>query len=264
MPPTPMYSAAVAPAYCLRYCWTGWPSDVALPPVPTNLLESIQPAWESDGIRLLESHWVADKVQLTFSTTPQVAPEFLAARVKGRLAYALRQSGQHLAFSRKLAVRSLGDNTRKIVESYIERQVANGRLADPRFTQRIEQFTVTMPQVDLSRPYEVKRGRYWCNLHLVLVVEQRGRMHEQRVLETVRDGAFRVACKKGYAISRLAVMPDHLHVALRAVPSHTPEQVALAFQNNLAYLVGCRLWSDGYYVGTFGEYTMNAVRRESR
>ena len=57
-------------------------------------------------------------------------------------------------------------------------------------------------------------------------------------------------------------MPDHLHVALRGNIEHSAQEIALAFMNNLAYLLGSTpIWECGYYAGTFGEYDMRGVRR---
>jgi REP element-mobilizing transposase RayT len=58
-------------------------------------------------------------------------------------------------------------------------------------------------------------------------------------------------------------MPDHLHAAIRGNIKQSPQEIALAFQNNLAYIMGqVRLWTPTYYVGTFGEYDMWAIRRK--
>ena len=203
-------------------------------------------------------------VQIAFSTKPDIAPSTLAARAKGRLNHALRNAGNPVSFRRKFAVRSLGENTRQNVEGYIAQQVAKEHFADPRFHRRMQQFTVTNPSVNLSMPFEAKRGRYWYNLHLVLLVADRGRLSEDRELALIRDGAFHVADERGYLISRLSVMPDHLHLALRGEPNDSPETIALAYQNELASLVGCRLWRDGYYAGTFSEYDMGAVRAHAQ
>jgi hypothetical protein len=57
------------------------------------------------------------------------------------------------------------------------------------------------------------------------------------------------------------VLPDHLHLALRGAITHSPEEIAFSFLNNLAYALGQRpWWQAGYYAGTFGEYSMAAVR----
>lgn len=264
MLPEPLYQpAALRPAYQLRYGWTGWPSQK---PFPTNVLASvlpdIAPEWEKDGLRVLESSLTAEQIQLTLSTTPQVAPVTLAARIKGRLQHHCRQRGTPIDFSRKLAVRSLGDPTRGDVEAYIRQQVPKEALADERFRERLREFTVVNPQVDLSRPTESRSGRYWYNLHLVLVVSERYRIGAAATLAKIRDTTGRNCAKKGYAASTLAVLPDHLHLAVRGAIAHSPEEMALSFLNNLAHMLDRRpWWQYGYYVGSFGEYSMAAVRR---
>ncbi len=59
------------------------------------------------------------------------------------------------------------------VEAYIRNQVGEERLADQRFREMLKSFTVVNPLVDLSQPTESNSGRYWYNLHLVLVVAER-------------------------------------------------------------------------------------------
>ena len=60
-----------------------------------------------------------------------------------------------------------------------------------------------------------------------------------------------------------------IDVALRQIQfaalDHAPETVALGFLNNLAFGLGQRpFWQHGYYAGTFGEYSMAAVRSSRR
>jgi REP element-mobilizing transposase RayT len=207
------------------------------------------------------SNNVPELIQFTFSVRPKVSPVFFAARVKGRLQHALREAGLTTSFSRKVAVRTVGQNHRTDVEAYIQRQVEREPLADPRFKDLLREFTVVNSSVDLSGSTETNSGRYWYNLHLVLVVESRYRIGDPVWLRTIRDWSFKIAAKKGYSISRLSVMPDHVHASLRGNIAHCPEEVALAFLNNLAFALGQkRVWEPCYYLGTFGEYDMGAVR----
>lgn len=261
--PQPIYAAAgLRAAYELRYGWTGWPSDAPFPvELIRQLLPAVAPEWENDGIRVLESSLAPEQLLLTLSARPQVSPITLAARVKGRLQHHCRLAGTPVAFSRKVSVRSVGHNNRDQVEVYIGRQAAKEALADERFRELLERLCVRFPEVDLSQPTETNSGRYWYNLHLVLVVAERYRVGNENLLLKVRDTCLRIGAKKEYSVSRLAVMPDHLHLALRGTIEHSPEEVALAFLNNLAYAVGQRpLWESGYYAGTFSEYDMDAVR----
>jgi REP element-mobilizing transposase RayT len=129
------------------------------------VFRGLDEAWEGDGLRRLEQEWRPDMIQFTFSVKPGVSPVFFAARVKGRLQHAFRLAGMPVAFSRKVAVRTIGKNTRNELEAYIRRQV------------------------------------------------------------------------------------------------NSPEEIALGFMNYLAHAFGQKpIWQAGYYVGSFGEYDMGAVR----
>jgi REP element-mobilizing transposase RayT len=260
--PQPLYDINNAnPAYHLRYSWTGWPSDGPFATCPSELLDTLDEGFQKDGLRLLEHRWAPDLVQLLLSAAPTISPVMLAQRVKGRLDHAIRQAKLTLAFSRKLAVRSVGENRRVDVERYIQEQVRRERFADPNFERKLNSFSIVNADVDLAEPTASARGRYWYNLHLVLVTDFRYRITDIDKLALLRDTCDRIAAKKEYAISTLSLMPDHLHVALRGNIEHSPTEIGRCFQNNLAYAVGERLWADGFYVGTFGEYNMDAVRK---
>lgn len=224
--------------------------------------EELKAEWESDGLRVLESHWSGEKIQVTFSTKPDVSPVLLASRAKGRLEYVWRTRTKAPArFSRKVAVRSIGDNTREAVERYIINQVSKERFADHRFETFMRRFTIEDPSVHLSQPTATNSGRYWYNLHIVLVVAERYRVVDEHQLGIICDWCGRIAARKGYRISVRSVMPDHVHLAIRGDISHSPQDMVLAFLNNLAFAFGqSRWWSGNYYVGTFSEYNMNAVR----
>lgn len=264
MPPKPIYTATqLNPAYHLRYTWTGWPSEGSLPSLPSEaFFAELSPAWEGDGIRLLEHVWAEQQVQITTSVTPQVSAVLFTARAKGRLQHALREGGRPTKLSRKVAMRGIGDNRTADVEAYIRRQVEKEPLADPRFRELLTDFSVIDESVDLSQPTPTASGRYWYNLHLVLTTQERYRVADRGRLTTIRDYAFGIAARKGHVISALAAMPDHVHVAMRGNVEHSPEEIALAFMNNLAFVLGQNaIWEHGYYVGTFSEYDMQAVRR---
>jgi len=264
MRPQPLYLAHnLHPAYQLRYGWTGWPSTGSFPPLPTEpFLLQLSKKWENDALRLLEHLWEKDNINLTFSATPEVSPVLLAARAKGRLQHALREAGKPIRFSRKVSLRSIGQSTRETVEKYIRTQLDREKMADPHYEDMLRRQSFSDRSVDLSKPTQTQSGRYWYNLHLVLVVAERHRLGWDKALNDLPAVFRQIAKKKGYGISTLSVMPDHVHLALRGNIEHAPQDIALAFQNNLAYRMGnCRVWEYNYYVGTFGEYTMRAVRR---
>ncbi len=252
----------IRPAFSLHYDWTGWPtSGTTLPPQTVAVARETAPLWEKDGLHLLKPHATAEKVQILFSVTPQVCPTLFCHRVKGRLQHALRKCGTPVDFSRKVSFRSLGENTSDVVENYIQGQVGKADFADLRFRETMRRFTVIPEDVQLAEPSESNSGRYWYNLHLVLVVAARFRITDPEQLGRLRDAAFTAAIEGGHRIAALSVMPDHVHMALRGNIQRSPEEIALEFQNRLARAAGCRVWQDGYYAGTFSEYDLNVIRR---
>ena len=57
------------------------------------------------------------------------------------------------------------------------------------------------------------------------------------------------------------MLADHIHLTLGMPYEIAPGDAALSYMNNIAFAHGMiRLFSSSYYVGTFGEYDMNAVR----
>jgi REP element-mobilizing transposase RayT len=261
--PRGLYAAHnLRPAFALHYDWTGWPTaGTTLPPQTFAVAGETAPLWEKDGLRILKPHATAEKVQILFSVTPKVCPTYFCQRVKGRLQHALRKCGTPVDFSRKVSFRSLGENTSEVVENYIRGQVGKADFADPRFRETMRRFTVTPEDVQLAEPSESNSGRYWYNLHLVLMVADRFRITAPDSLGRLRDAAFTVATEGGHRIAALSVMPDHVHMALRGNIERSPEEIAVAFQNGLARAAGCRMWQDGFYVGTFSEYDLNVIRR---
>ena len=261
----PLYrSENLRPAFQLRYSWTGWWKSAWTKMPDASILDAVDPLWEEDGMRRLEHFWANDHVKITFSATPEVSPMLLAARAKGRLQYLLRKAGHGFpGFTRKVSVRSIGENTSQDVAAYIASQVEREAFDDARFRAMLAQFTRTFPDADLAVPTESARGRYWYNLHVVLISKGRGRYHDPTLLRTLYDHSLKIAGKKGHKIAAISVMPDHVHLALRGNIDNSPLDIALGFQNNLAFVMGqIPIWQEGFYAGTFSEYDMGAIRRQ--
>jgi REP element-mobilizing transposase RayT len=264
--PRPIYTpTSVRPTHALKYDWSGWLSNKThFPPNTCEIIQQTAPLWNADGLQLSEFRVNADRAQILFSAAPTIAPTRFASLVKGRLQHALRLSGNPVKFSRKVAFRSLGDNTRTTVEGYLAKQVRKEGFVDPRFIKRMQEFTVENDNVDIAQPAESVSGRYWYNIHLVIVVGGRVQITNYETLGRIRNTSLKIAEKKGYALKSISVMPDHLHIALRGHIEHSPEEIALSFMNNLAFTLGRnRIWQDAYYVGTFSEYTVTIIRNLS-
>ncbi len=238
-------------AFHLRYGWTAWPKvGTTFPTLPPLPLE----AWKSDGLHVLEHRGSRDEIQLTVSAGPDLAPSAIARLLKGRLQHTFRTAGVPCEFSRKVCLRAIGDNTRTVVETYIRDQLVHAELADPRYRAALQTHAFAQDAVDLAMPSETNSGRYWYNLHVVLVTENRYRISSETA------GVIAKACRVP-SVAKCSVMPDHLHLAVKALPDQSPREVAMFFQTTTANAVKVLgLWKDTFYVGTFGEYGMRAVR----
>ncbi|MCK5528094.1 MAG: transposase [Kiritimatiellae bacterium] len=256
--PCPVYSSRCSPKTNLHYDCTVWLSGGEKFPVCTSdIIMQVKPLWKKDGLTFEKYDVQGDKVQILFFAKHDVAPVTFVARIKGRLQHALREAGMTIKFSRKVSFRSLGDNISGEVTGYLKKQASKEGFADSDFAKRMENFTVINEGVNLAEPVVTTRGRYWYNVHLVLVTSGRFRFAQNEQLAMLRDGCVRVAEKKGYRLKSVAVMLDHIHIALGGIPEHSAEDIALAFMNNLAWLLGNnRVWQDGYYIGSFSEYAL--------
>jgi REP element-mobilizing transposase RayT len=256
----PVYTSAnCTPAYQLRWSLALF-AKVALPRVEDWLAE-LKTSVERDGVRILEHHCRGPTVwQFLISTQPHVAPPEIVKSVKGRLQTLVRSSHPR-AFRRNFSLASVGDARQQVVEAYVAGQLGHHRMADEAVQQRLAKFQLHLPQADLAEQFS-SHGRYVYNLHLVLVHEARWRDVDEQRLATTRDMVLKVAGKKQHRLSRASLLADHLHITLGCPLDAAPEEVALAYLNNLAYGHGMQaLYRHGYYVGTFGSYDMGAIRR---
>jgi REP element-mobilizing transposase RayT len=87
------------------------------------------------------------------------------------------------------------------------------------------------------------------------------------------DYWLRVARKHHFAIDRVSVVPDHVHMLVRIMPSMSIEECALLLMNNGQYFIGKnypqtliaagvnQLWQASAYAGTCGEYTSGLIQK---
>lgn len=263
MQPEPIYKKETInpPSYQLRYGWTGWLSDTSFDELPDDVEKAWRKTLEKDGIRVLDLDADNEKIQCISSIVPGVSPVTFTTRIKGRLQYALKKLAGPVTFSRKVSMRTIGETRNAIVTCYIQNQVRESDYADPDYRKMLKTYTENAGDVDLSEPQKTRSGRYWYNLHIVLVTRDRFRMRKEHNFQITQEGIEKIAEKHDYKISTYSIMPDHLHLALRGNIQMSPEDIALSFLNNLAFLHDQNaIWEHSYYAGTFGDYDMNLVR----
>ncbi len=258
------YTAANTKAeYSLHYSWDGWTSrDVPFPKTLPSAIKNCVPLWNLDGLKFIRYDLDNGSLKCLFAVEPNISPVAFVRLVKGRLDHAFRKLGTPIKFSRKIGFRTLGDNTREVVNNYVMRQVGKSDYIDPRYITFLDNYTVECSEVDLKIPQALSHGRYWNNIHLVILAEDRNHpMTKESTFRVVRDACFKIADKHGHSIARLAVMPDHIHISLQANPRISPYKLGLSFLNNLSYVLKAgSCWSCEFYVGTFSEYRIDQIK----
>ncbi len=257
--PDPIYTAdnCRQPAYQLNWSYSLFWHEA---PKDATWLESLQAATEVDGIRILQHEFGEKSVsQFLVSTRPEVAPQLIAQRMKRRLQHLVKATAP-AAFQRNYSIRSVGSANRAKIDEYLQGQLEHHPSADDRVTERLQGLQIHNADVDLSQPSPTSHAIYWHNLHVVLVNDRRYREVRNEPLQALHDMIVKVSAAKGHGLSRAAILPDHIHLALRCKIDESPEAVALSYLNNLAFACGMtQIFRFGYYVGTFGEYDLGAI-----
>jgi hypothetical protein len=258
----------------LIYTWAGWPKDknTPLPAEPDeSFFTNLGEAWASDGLEMISRKWTPERIQITFRADPVAAPVFVTARAKGRLDHALRKSGHPTAFSRRVGFRTLGENTSPVVLRYLARQYDRADLADPKYINQLRAASWVNPDFNSADPQPTGHGRYWFDLHMVLVTEGRFRIGRWINPLDLRDATLEWGenlartvnhTLSGHAqpgVKSLAVMHDHVHVAFRGHISHSPHDMAGDLLTRLNRRAGCRVMQERIYVGSFSEYSVHAI-----
>jgi REP element-mobilizing transposase RayT len=152
------------------------------------------------------------------------------------------------------------------VRDYLEKQSAHHGY-DSRVLPPVYRYRVTEPVVLKS-----SHACFELNHHLVLATNQRKGIFTSRLGQALCDYWLKVAAKRGFAIDQVSVVPDHVHLLVRIVPSMSIEQCALLLMNNGQYFVASyypqvliqaginQLWQGSAYAGTCGDYTSGLIQ----
>ena len=158
------------------------------------------------------------------------------------------------------------------IQKYVATQLDRSGLADPRYINQLDSLKYTNELICLKNPQIVTHGRYWINMHLVLVVAGRYRLRGQALLKGVRESLIgwgndqlnplRKIEERGVpGIRSFSIMPDHLHLVIRAPIDQSPHTILENLWQRLNSRAGFFLYSDEVYAGTFSEYSIGAIRK---
>ncbi len=257
---------SLAPIYTAENCRVAYQLLWSLtlfwksPPGTDDWLPALKAVTEPDGVRILEHRFSPDDCsRFLVSTLPPVRPSLVPWSVKGRLQHLVRERLPN-AFQRNYDLRSIGSTKRDKVEAYVASQLEQHPPDDERLRALFADLQITNLEVDLSQPRFTAHARNWCNLHIVLVHDWRNCETRPDVWVAVRDMIRRASAAKGHLLSRVGIVPDHVHFTLGFHPDEPPLDIALGYMNNIAYVQGMKpIFMHSCYLGTIGEYDLGAA-----
>ena len=227
-------------------------------------LEQLASQLACEGIRVLSWRWKRTNVsQFALSTLPHVSPARIVDLVQRNLQL-ITQDVSTRSLRPNFSIRSYGTQDRKVVEAYVAKQPLHHPVASPATQQFFESIVIENEDVDLSIAKRARFGVYWFNLHIVLVHLERWRCGNRDLVLATRDIVTKSCGKKNWQLSRLSLVPDHLHMAIGCSFQETPSEIVLSLMNNIAWVHGMKpLLCHSAFVGTFGEYDQRSVAGRS-
>jgi len=111
------------------------------------------------------------------------------------------------------------------------------------------------------------------NYHVVLATERRAQVFDEVIAPRLFDYILTIGAKRGFAVDRVSVLPDHVHLLIEALPNVSIYDCALGLMNNASYWMDKNysgvvkqtgawgVWQPSFYAGTVGEYSTAQVRR---
>ncbi|OLD24797.1 MAG: hypothetical protein AUJ04_08605, partial [Acidobacteria bacterium 13_1_40CM_3_55_6] len=111
------------------------------------------------------------------------------------------------------------------------------------------------------------------NHHLVFATRYRVGIFDSASGEALSRYWLRVASQRGFAIDRVSIVPDHIHLLVRIVPKMSIEECALSLLNNGQHFVSKHfprllvqagidgLWQASAFAGTRGRITTALMKK---
>jgi len=232
------------------------------------LSQELSQICERHGFHLIRAKGYPDHLRCLLSLRPSDSISKTLQTVKTNLSRELgsRFLLQAPVWADGFLARSAGRVRIEAVKHYLDSQSEHhgyaGRVNPPVF-----RFVAKNP-IALTAAHSV----FDLNHHVVLATRYRRGIFGSRIGNELYEYWERVATKKGFAIDRATVLPDHIHLLVRIVPKLSIEECVLALMNNGQHWFGkhysvllvqagmSQLWQPSAYVGTSGQVTTALVK----
>jgi putative transposase len=224
---------------------------------------------ERHEYHLLECQPHPDQLRSLVSLRPSqcVAKTIQTIKTNSSREWSRRFDLQPPLWARGYLARSVGQVRMNAVREYLDQQSSHhgydSRLLPPVYRYRAKE-TVSLT---------ARHASFDLNHHLVLSTCQRKGIFNSSLGRVLSEYWLRVAAKHTFAIDQISIVPDHIHMIVRIVPSMSIEECALLLMNNGQHFVWKeypqvfieaginQLWQPSAYAGTCGEYTTGLIQK---
>jgi REP-associated tyrosine transposase len=216
-----------------------------------------------EQLHLLESDIKDTQLRLLLSLKPSQTISEVVRKLKGNLQHQSRKAFDvPKLFGKGYFARSSGRINLEAARNYVEQQAAHHGY----------QGTWTKPlkfrNPDFKSPaFAFEHCAAILNYHLVLVTQNRIPVFDEVIAPRLFDYLMEIGSKYTFAIDRIGLLPDHMHLIIEGIPSISVEEYVLAIMNSthnwmmenywgvLKETGAWDVWRPSYYAGTVGEYT---------
>jgi putative transposase len=218
---------------------------------------------EREKYHLLETQLTDDHLRLLISLRPHHTVAETVRMLKGNLQYKFGKQPEldaQLAkgyFSRSVGAVEL-DRVRKYVDNQVTHHAYKGN-----WTRQLNYTNEHFVSPAFNFAHNVSILDY----QLVFVVQDRHQLFDESMAPRLFEYLIAIGRKHHFAVDRVGLLPDHLHLLFEGIPSVSVEDYALAIMNNTRYWMEKRylgvlketkawdVWRPSYYAGTVGEFT---------
>jgi len=222
-----------------------------------------------EQLHLLESDIKDTQLRLLLSLKPSQTISEVVRKLKGNLQHHFRKTFDvPKLLGRGYFARSSGRINLEAARNYVEQQAAHHGY----------QGTWTKPlkfhNPDFKSPaFTFEHCAAIINYHLVLVTQNRIPVFDEVIAPRLFKYLVEIGSKYTFAIDRIGLLPDHMHLIIEGIPSISVEEYVFAIMNSthnwmmenylgvLKETGAWDVWRPSYYAGTVGEYTTAQISK---
>ena len=234
-----------------------------------TLLKVLNEICQRHHYHVLQAKAYPDHLRCLLSLRPAQAIAKVIQTIK---ANSSRECGMQLSlvppvWERGYLARSVGRVRIEKVKQYLDAQAEHhgysARARPPVFNYRADS-SVTLTAAHAS---------FDLNHHLVFATRYRVGIFDSASGEALSRYWLRVASQRGFAIDRVSIVPDHVHLLVRILAKMSIEECALSLLNNGQHFVSKQfprllvhagvkgLWQASAYAGTCGKVTTALMKK---